>query len=56
VSHERQKPVNDKYRDNYDRIFARKGKQAKPTQAHRDRTKYRRPDAAAYKAFKEGDL
>jgi hypothetical protein len=98
VSHERQKPVNDKYRDNYDGIFhkrhvphgttihwvdeivgttpylngqivakqeghtyrvrpkVRKGGNSKSSSMHRDRKKYRRPDAAAYKAFKEGDL
>ena len=47
---ERQKPTTDAYRDNYDRVFGggssdepvRKGKKAKPTQPHKDRTKYDR--------------
>ena len=42
---EKQKPVSDKYRDNYDAIFkpkVRKGKTALPSVAHRDRTKYDR--------------
>ncbi len=45
MSNEKQKPVSDKYRDNYDAIFkpkVRKGKAALPSVAHRDRTKYNR--------------
>ncbi len=49
MSHERQKPVSDAYREGWDRTFrpaVRKGEQAKPTQPHRDKTKYHRPSTA----------
>jgi hypothetical protein len=47
MSHERQKPVNDNYRDNYDKVFkkpkVRKGGNSKSSSMHRDKTKYYRP-------------